>query len=113
MQDTTSIDRAGKPCGRLVSAGLRLAGSGGSRHAVLAVAAAMSDPEADMSTKALACHWACAKSAGSGWKAPPPGWDTYPDVSYDMGEPHVHLACSTQYTWSCTASATVCDARLA
>ncbi len=80
--------------GRL-SAAFAAAEVDGRRYGVVAIAvagaAAGGDGEAPAAgdgASALAgaqLYWGCAEQAGRGWRPPPQGWHTDPDVSYPAG----------------------------
>ncbi|KAK9860996.1 hypothetical protein WJX84_011575 [Apatococcus fuscideae] len=56
---------------------------GGKQYAVLAIAISEEAGKGQLAGTHL--HWGCTEKAGGGWKAPPAGWHTDPNVSHPKG----------------------------
>lgn len=58
------------------------------RHA--AVCFLLHEPSSSSSSSSLlrdvSLHWGCVQKERGHWQAPPAGWHTYPDQSFDAGE---------------------------
>mmetsp|Transcript_16854 Transcript_16854/g.42178 ORF Transcript_16854/g.42178 Transcript_16854/m.42178 type:complete len:394 (-) Transcript_16854:728-1909(-) len=87
----SDIHKGGATCGAGVATCMGVHDADGNPAAAIAVALQLSSgPGGEGSPlqpgdEQVSIHWATAKGAGKKWLAPPPGWHTLPDASYDAG----------------------------